>query len=309
MVDYDVIIIGSGPAGMNACLYASRSNLKTLVIEKNYPGGKVVKINKIENWIGNQMIEGADLALQMFKHAFSKGGEYEQNNVLDIVDYGEYKEIIFKDKKYKCYAVIVCTGTIERKIGIPGEEKFYGKGVSYCAVCDGALYKGKNMVVIGDSDYAIEETIYLSQFAKKIIFINSDDKLNEDSNIQKELKENNVIEIKNNHKMVSINGDESVTSVTVKDNNGNEDEIKTDVVFPLVGNAPDSMFLLKLGITNENNYIEVNDKQETKIKGVYAAGDCTNRSLKQIITACSDGAIAAIEAYKYITGLKRKLKE
>ena len=109
--------------------------------------------------------------------------------------------------------------------------------------------------------------------------------------------------------MVSINGNESVTSVTVKDNDGNVNEVETDVVFPLVGSAPDSMFLLKLGITNENNYIEVNDKQETKVKGIYAAGDCTDRPLKQIITACSDGAVAAIEVYKYISGLKRKLRE
>ena len=190
MIDYDVIIIGSGPAGMNACLYATRSNLKTLVIEKNCPGGKVVKTNKIENWIGTQSVEGQELALNMFKHAFSNGGVYEQNNVLDIIDHKIYKEVILKDKKYRCYALIICVGTSERKIGIPGEEKFYGKGVSYCAICDGSLYKDKNMVVIGNSDYAIEEALYLSKYAKKILLINTDDELSANKGLLQYIKTN-----------------------------------------------------------------------------------------------------------------------
>lgn len=304
MIDYDVIIIGSGPAGMNACLYATRSNLKTLVLERNYPGGKVVKASKIENWIGTECVGGADLALNMFKHAFSNGGVYEQNNVLDIIDCGKYKEVVLQGKKYKCYSVIVCVGTSERKIGIPGEDKFYGKGVSYCAICDGALYKNKTMVVIGDSDYAVEETLYLSKYAKKIYLINSKERLNVNPRLLNELSEYKNVEVINNCFPISINGEENVNSITVK--SGNEIIIPTPVVFPLLGNSPDSLFASRLGIVNNKGYIEVDEKMETKIKGIYAAGDCTNKPLKQIVTATADGAIAAIEAYKYINVLKKE---
>lgn len=300
MIDYDVIIIGSGPAGMNACLYASRSNLKTLVIEKNYPGGKVVKANKVENWIGKTTIDGPELALEMFKHAFSYGGVYEQNNVIDVIDYKDYKEVVLKDKKYKCYAVIICSGTSERKIGIPGEDKFYGRGVSYCAVCDGALYKDKTMVVIGNSEYAIEEVDYLVKFAKNVIVINDKDNINEE--LIKTLNKD-IVQIKNNTKIVSINGKETVESITIIDDK-KEMTIQTDVVFPLLGSSPDSMFVKRLNIVDDKNYIKVNEKQETCIEGIYAAGDCTNKPLKQIITATADGAIAAIEAYKYINKKK-----
>lgn len=305
MIDYDVIIIGSGPAGMNACLYATRANLKTLVIERNYPGGKVVKANKIENWIGVDSVEGPDLALQMFKHAFSKGGVYEQNNVLDIVDFKSYKEVVLQNKTYKCYAVIICAGISERKMGIPGEEKFYGKGVSYCAVCDGSLYKGQTMVVIGNSDYAIEEALYLSKYAKNIIVINDKENLNVNSDLLNKVKENKTIIVKNNCVPIAIKGDESVMGITVSEN-GAVYMLETPVVFPFLGNSPNSMFASRLGITDDKNYIKVNDKMETCIKGIYAAGDCTNKPLKQIITASGDGAIAAIETYKYISALKKE---
>lgn len=306
MIDYDLIIIGSGPAGMNACLYASRSNLKTLVIEKNYPGGKIVKATKIENWIGTQSIEGPELALNMFKHAFSNGGVYEQNNVLDIIDYGIYKEVVLKDKKYKCCAVIICTGTSERKMGIPGEEKFYGKGVSYCAICDGALYKDQTMVVIGNSDYAIEEALYLSKFARKIFIINREDSLAINNDSISKIKDCKIIEVLNDLEPVSINGEENVKEIIVKDRNNIEKTIETNVIFPFIGNSPNSFFASRLGIVDDNGYIQVDDKMETNIKGVYAAGDCTNKPLKQIVTASSDGAIAAIEAYKYICSIKKE---
>ena len=211
MVDYDLIIVGSGPAGMNACLYATRANLSTLVIEKNYPGGKIVKTDKIENYLGTEMISGPDLALSMFKHSYAYGGVYEQGNVIDIVDYGDYKEVVLEDKKYKCYAVILAIGTSERKIGIPGEERLYGKGVSYCAVCDGLLYKNKEMVVIGSSKHALEESEYLSQFANKLYIITKQESLDD-----KQILNNKKIEVLYNSEVTSINGKESVESITVK---------------------------------------------------------------------------------------------
>lgn len=301
MIDYDLIVIGSGPAGMNACLYATRSNLSVLVLDKDYPGGKIVKANKIENYLGTEISSGADLALSMFKHALSYGGVYEQGNVLDIVDHDSYKEVILEDRKYLCRAVVIAIGTSERKMGISGEDKFYGNGVSYCALCDAALYKNKDMVVIGSSSHALEESIYLSQFANKVYVITKQETIKDG-----QILDNKKIEVVYNSEVISINGNEYVESITVKRNDEIK-EIPTSVVFPLLGSKPDSRFTKRLNIVNDNNYVVVNEKQETKIKGIYAAGDCTNRPLKQIISACSDGAIAAVEANKYIKEIKKSM--
>lgn len=306
MVDFDVIIVGSGPAGMNACLYATRANLKTLVIEKNYPGGKIVKANKIENWLGKTSIEGADLALDMFRHSFSYGGVYEQGNVLDVIDHSNYKEVVLENKKYTCYAVIICVGTSERKIGISGEEKFYGKGVSYCAICDASLYKNKTVVVVGNSNHALEETLYLSKFANNVILINEKGYFEADDSFIELIEKTSNIEVKNNSKVELIGGNDYVEYIVI--NNNEKEKIKTDAIFPLIGSSPDSLFTKRLKIVNEKNYIIVNEKQETNINGIYAAGDCTNGLLKQIVTASSDGAIAAMEAYKFINTIKKEGK-
>lgn len=304
MIDYDVIIIGCGPAGMNACLYASRSNLKTLVIEKNCPGGKVIKANTIENWLGIDKISGVDLSLNMFKHSFSFGGVYEQGNVLDIIDHDEYKEVILKDKTYKCHAVIIAIGTSEKKIGIPGEEKFYGRGVSYCAVCDAALYKNKDMVVVGGSVHAIAETVYLSKYARKIYFVCATESFAEKEEFN-QIRDKSNIDVIPGYSPIKILGKEVVNGIVLKKDN-EEKVLETSVVFPLLGDNPDTKFIERLNIVNDKNYIVVNDKKETKIPGIYAVGDCTNTPLKQIVTASSDGALAAIEAYKYIKNKKFK---
>ena len=304
MVDYDLIIIGCGPAGMNACLYATRANLKTLVIERNCPGGKVVKAATVENWIGTEKISGVDLSLQMFKHAFSYGGVYEQGIVLDIINHDDYKEVVLKDKTYKCYAVIIAIGTSEKKIEIPGEDKFYGKGVSYCAVCDGSLYKDKVVVVVGNSDYALEEALYLTKFAKKIYLINREDSFDAKQSLIDKVKENRCIEIFYNTTPLAINGDDCVNGIVIKRDNS-QDNIATSAIFPMLGDVPDTKFVEKLMIVNDKSYVVVNEKKETKIEGIYAIGDCTNTPLKQIVTATGDGALAAIEANKYI---KNKIK-
>lgn len=305
MVDYDLIVVGSGPAGMNACLYASRANLKTLVIERNYPGGKVVKANTVENWIGMEKISGVDLALNMFKHSFSFGGVYEQGNVLDIIDHGEYKEVVLKDKVYKCYAVIIAIGTSEKKIGIPGEDKYYGKGVSYCAICDASLYKNKTMVVIGDGSHSLEETSYLSKYASKIYLLNKDSFLEGNNELVEQVQNDEKIEVLYNAIPIAINGRENVEEIVVKINE-EQKVIKTSVVFLFLGDNPDTNFIERLKIVNDKGYVEINEKKETAVLGIYAVGDCTITPLKQIVTASADGALAATEAVKYI---RKKKKE
>lgn len=305
MVDYDLIIIGAGPAGMNACLYASRAGLKTLVIEKDCPGGKVVKANNIENWLGAKQTNGADLALAMFNHSFSFGGVYEQGNVLDVVDKGKYKEVVLKDRRYKCYSVIIAVGTSESKVGVEGEDKFYGRGVSYCVVCDAPLYKNKIVAVVGDSNYAFEEAIYISKFASKVYLICSDVTKISSGNLLEEVRSKENIELKKGYRLDSIEGTNCVKNIVVS---GTEKEvIDVSAVFPLIGQSVDSRFSSRLGIVDDKNYILVNERKETKIEGVYAAGDCTNTPLRQIITAGSDGAIAALEALKYINKIKKEI--
>ncbi len=298
-VDYDLIIIGSGPGGMNACLYATRSKLKTLVIERNCPGGKVVKATTVENWIGTEKISGVDLSLQMFKHSFSYGGVYEQGNVLDVVDYNDYKEVVLKDKKYRCYAVIIAIGTSEKKSGFIGEEKYYGNGISYCAVCDASLYKNKTMVVIGNGNHALEETLYLTDFASKIYLINEKDHFEAKQSLINDIESNDKVEIIHNAIVKKVNGKDTVENLVIEVN-GEERNINTEIVFPLLGDSPDTKFVDKLKITNEKGYVIVDEFKQTKIEGIYAVGDCTTTQLKQIVTAGSDGAIAAINAYKYI---------
>lgn len=307
MIDYDLIIIGSGPAGMNACLYASKANLKTLVIERNCPGGKVVKAASIENWLGIEKINGADLALNMFKHSFSFGGVYEQGNVLDVIDYGKYKEVVLKNKVYKCYAVIIAIGTSEKKMGIQGEDKYYGKGVSYCAMCDASLYKNKVMVVIGHDNHCLEEIIYLSKYANKIYFLNDQKSLQGDTTLIEEILNNSKIEVLYNAVPIAINGKESVEEIVVKINE-EQKMIKTSVVFLFLGDNPDTNFIERLKIVNDKGYVVINEKKETIVPGIYACGDCTTTRLKQIITASSDGALAATEAAKYIRQKKKEEK-
>lgn len=302
-VDYDLIIIGCGPGGMNACLYATRSKLKTLVIERNCPGGKVIKANTVENWIGVEKISGVDLSLQMFKHSFSYGGVYEQGNVLDVVDYKEYKEVVLKDKTYKCYAVIIAIGTSESKVGFEGEDKYYGKGISYCAVCDASLYKNKTMIVLGNSKHALEETLYLTDFANKIYLINEKDSFDVHQALKTKIEENDRVKIIYNGKAKSVVGKDGVEGLVIEINN-KEEMVEADVIFPLLGDIPDTKFINKLNITNDKGYIVVDEKKKTTIDGIYAVGDCTNTSLKQIVTASSDGALAAVEAYKYIKSIK-----
>jgi thioredoxin reductase (NADPH) len=204
---------------------------------------------------------------------------------------------------YKCHAVIIATGVSERKLGVPGEEKYYGKGVSYCAVCDGALYKDKVMAVIGNGNHAIEETLFLEKFAKKIYLISSENSLSAEKKLVDQIINNDSIELINNCSLISISGDEFVNGIIVDRGNGKE-KIMVSAVFPFLGEEIDTRFAEKLKIVDDKKRIVVNEKKETIIKGIYAAGDCTNTLLRQIVTASGDGAVCATEAYKYIKNKK-----
>lgn len=307
---YDLIIIGAGPAGMSASVYASKANLKTLMIEKDFPGGKVVNTSFIENWPGYKRVEGYKLATEMFEHSTAYGTQFKQDRVLDIKSDGIIKEVVCEKQTFKTYAVIIATGTKERKIGIPGEDEFYGRGVSYCAVCDGSLYKDKDMVVIGGGNSALQESLYLTNFAKKIYLVHRRDQFRAEDQLVDAIKNHPKIELLLNFNPIRVNGDKYVTSVDIKSNKTDEEmTIETEVVFPFIGADPESRFTSRLDIIDQNGYLKINDLMETDIPGIYGAGDVNKKGLRQIVTAVNDGAIAAMNAYHYIKKIQKENKK
>ncbi|MGC4376875.1 thioredoxin-disulfide reductase [Fictibacillus sp. Mic-4] len=307
---YDVIIIGAGPAGMTAAVYTSRANLSTLMLERGIPGGQMANTEDVENYPGFETILGPELSNKMFEHAKKFGAEYAYGDVKEIIDGEEYKTVVAGGKEHKGRAIIIATGAEYKKLGVPGEQELGGRGVSYCAVCDGAFFKGKELVVVGGGDSAVEEGVYLTRFATKVTIVHRRDKLRAQPILQQRAFDNEKVDFIWNHTVKEIHGENNkVNKVTlVNTQTGEEQEFKTDGVFIYVGMLPLNQAFLNLGITNEAGYVETNEKMETKVPGIFAAGDIREKSLRQIVTATGDGSIAAQAAQHYVEELKEKLK-
>lgn len=307
---YDVIIAGAGPAGMTAAVYTSRGSLSTLMIERGMPGGQMANTEEVENYPGFENILGPDLSTKMFEHAKKFGAEYAYGDIKEIVDHGDYKLVKAGSKEYKAYAVIISTGAEYKKVGAPGEKELGGRGVSYCAVCDGAFFKNRELFVIGGGDSAVEEGVYLTRFASKVTIVHRRDKLRAQKILQDRAFANEKIDFIWNHTVKSINDqDGKVGSITlVSTENGEEQTLPADGVFIYVGMVPLSKPFENLGITNENGYIVTNEHMETKVPGIFAAGDIREKTLRQIVTATGDGSIAAQAVQHYVEELKEKLK-
>ncbi len=302
---YDVIVVGGGPAGMTASIYATRAGLKVAMIEKDAPGGKLVKTFKIENYPGFKEINGADLAYQMFDHTTSLGAEYLYGDVIKIEDHQEVKRVICADKtEYTSRTVIIATGTQERLLNIPNEKELTGKGVSYCAVCDGAFFKDKVVTIIGGGNSALEESLYLTQFAAKINLVIRRDVFRGDEKVQESVIAHPKINIIRKHIPIEILETEGMVSAIVLENVDTKERqtVETKGIFPYIGAYPITASAAGLGITDEQGYIEANDCMETSVPGIFAAGDCVSKQLRQVVTACGDGAIAAQKAFHYIHG-------
>lgn len=307
---YDVIIAGAGPAGMTAAVYTSRANLSTLMIERGMPGGQMANTEDVENYPGFESILGPDLSTKMFEHAKKFGAEYAYGDIKEIIDNGDYKTVVAGSKQYKAYSVIISAGAEYKKIGVPGEKELGGRGVSYCAVCDGAFFKGKELYVIGGGDSAVEEGVYLTRFASKVTIVHRRDELRAQKILQDRAFANEKIDFIWNHTVKSINDkDGKVGSVTlVSTVSGEEQTLPADGVFIYIGMVPLSKPFAGLGITNENGYIETNERMETNVKGIFAAGDIREKTLRQIVTATGDGSIAAQSAQHYVEELKEEMK-
>ncbi|MEC1599473.1 thioredoxin-disulfide reductase [Bacillus spizizenii] len=307
---YDVIIIGAGPAGMTAAVYTSRANLSTLMIERGIPGGQMANTEDVENYPGFESILGPELSNKMFEHAKKFGAEYAYGDIKEVVDGKEYKVVKAGSKEYKARAVIIAAGAEYKKIGVPGEKELGGRGVSYCAVCDGAFFKGKELVVVGGGDSAVEEGVYLTRFASKVTIVHRRDKLRAQSILQARAFDNEKVDFLWNKTVKEIHEENGkVGNVTLVDTvTGEESEFKTDGVFIYIGMLPLSKPFENLGIMNEEGYIETNDRMETKVEGIFAAGDIREKSLRQIVTATGDGSIAAQSVQHYVEELQETLK-
>lgn len=301
----DLIIIGAGPAGMTAAVYASRAGLNTIMLEAGAPGGKLVKTYEISNWPGIKSTSGYQLASDMFEHSTTFGAEYVYGNVIEIKD-GELKTVICDDGNiYKAKAVIVATGTQERLLNIPKELENIGRGVSYCAVCDGAFFTDEEIAVIGGGNAALEEALYLTQFASKVYVVMRRDVFRADDIVVNEVKNNDKIELVQKYIPLAIEDDGNKVSQLILENVETKAQRILNVkgIFPYIGADPVTAFLKDLNVLNERGYMQVNEHMETSVAGIYGAGDVREKVLRQVVTAVNDGAIAAQDAFHKIKGI------
>ncbi|WP_311154337.1 thioredoxin-disulfide reductase [uncultured Streptococcus sp.] len=300
---YDTIIIGAGPAGMTAALYAARSNLKVALLERGIPGGQMNNTADIENYPGYANISGPELAEKMFEPLENLGVEHLFGLVEKIEDRGDFKEIITEDERFETKTVIIASGANHRHLGVPGEEDYNSRGVSYCAVCDGAFFRDEDLLVVGGGDSAVEEAIFLTRFAKSVTIVHRRDELRAQKVLQDRAFANEKIRFVWDSVVESIHGDErKVTGVTFKNvKTGETSQADFGGIFIYVGLDPVSEFATDLGITDEAGWILTDHQMKTSVAGIYAVGDVRQKDLRQITTAVGDGAIASQEAYKYLT--------
>lgn len=307
---FDTIILGSGPAGFSAAIYAARGNLKTAIIDINMFGGQPSNYLEIENYPGFSLIGGFELMEKFEEHADRFGVEKFPMTEIEKVNLnGEIKTIETNDTIFKANSVIIATGASAQKLNIKGEDEFKGRGVSYCAICDGAFYKDKTVAVIGGGNSALEEAIYLTKFAKKVYVIHRRDEFRADKIVQERTRNNKKIEFILNTVPVEIQGNNSVENIILENTQNNEQSVlKVDGVFPYIGFKPNTdMFSGQLQ-QNTQGFIETDSNMQTSLEGVYAAGDVRNTPLRQVITAAADGAVAACSAAKYIERIKEQEK-
>ncbi|CAI2577490.1 Thioredoxin reductase [Apilactobacillus kunkeei] len=305
MENYDVIIIGAGPGGMTSALYASRANLSVMMIDRGIYGGQMNNTAEIENYPGFKSILGPDLAKEMYESSTNFGAKYEYGTVESIEDKGDSKIVNTDQGSYEAGAVIIGTGSQYRKLGVPGEDEYGGRGVSYCAVCDGAFFKNREVVVVGGGDSAISEALYLAGLASKVTVIHRRDQLRAQKVIQDRAFANDKIEFVWDTNVTEVVGDNmKVTGVKTINNKTNEEgEIAASGVFIYVGNNPMTEPFSNLNITDEKGWIKTNERMETSVKGIFAIGDVREKELRQVTTAVGDGGIAGQNAFEYVSSL------
>jgi thioredoxin reductase (NADPH) len=304
--NYDTIIIGGGPAGLSAGIYAMRSRLKALLVEKFMPGGQMMITDFVENFPGFPAgICGADLGMAMSEQARSLGLEIISSDCISADFSGAQKLVRTPDGDFSAPTAIIACGATPRRLKVPGEGRLTGKGVSYCATCDGAFFKDKEIAVVGGGNTAIQDAVFLTRFANKVTILHRRDALRATKILQERAQKNPKVEIAWNTVVTEIKGEQKVESLILKNiNDESERALPVDGIFVLIGTVPNTEFLHGQVVMDPAGYVITNEEMETSVAGVYAAGDCRHKMLRQMVTAAADGAIAATAAEQYIESLE-----
>lgn len=298
---YDLVVVGCGPAGMTAAIYGKRANLNVLLLDKLAPGGQIVNTYEIENYPSAGRISGADLAIKMFEHTQLLDIPMEYATVYEICNEGSLKRIRCTEQtEFLTKAVILATGTKPRMLHVANEELFLGNGISYCAICDGAQYQGRDVIVIGGGNSAVEEAVYLAGFANQVTVVTLY-ALTADAASCDQLRRMKNVKILEYFDIQAFLPGDSFTGMTIQSTQtGEVRTILADGAFEYIGLEPLTQNFAELGVLNKQGYVQVNEKMETTVPGIFAAGDVTEKTLRQVVTACNDGAIAAQSAANFI---------
>ena len=309
--DFDTVILGGGPAGFSAGIYASRGAVSTAMIDINMMGGQPSNYLELENYPGFSAIGGFELMEKFEEHADKFGVQKFPMQEIEKIDLlSNPKIILTKDAEFRAKTVIIATGASPMKLNVPGEKEFVGRGVSYCAVCDGAFYKNKTVAVVGGGNAAVEEAMYLTKFADKVFVIHRRDALRADKIVQERAFKNDKIEFVWDSVVKEIKGDELVNSVVLENvKTGAVTDLSVNGVFPYIGMIPNVEYINGQLEQDKGGFIMTDETMKTSIDGVFAVGDVRHTPLRQVITAVSDGAVAGVEVSKYLLNLKETMKE
>lgn len=297
---YDIIIIGAGPAGLTAAIYARRAAKTVLVLEANTYGGQIIDAPDIENYPAAAHISGPDFAQKIYQQAMDLGADVEFEKVTKIKDHSESKTVITEDGEYEAKAVIIATGSGNRKLGLENEEQLVGRGISYCATCDGAFYKDKVVAVVGGGNTALASALYLSDIAKKVYLIHHSGTLRGSEASVLKLKEKPNVEFVLNNQVTELLADKKLQAIKLQDKDGSSKELEIDGLFVAVGREPETKEFAELIKLDEAGYVISAEDCHTNIEGIFVAGDNRTKEVRQLVTATSDGAVAATEAIKYL---------
>ena len=301
---HDIIIVGAGPAGLTAALYALRADKTVLVLEKSTFGGQITYSPQIENYPGFATMSGNEFADKLIDQVISQGAEIEMEKVTAIRDNGATKTVVTEDGEHEAKAVIIATGVKHRQTGLPNENELVGEGVSYCAVCDGAFFKGQTVAVLGGGNSALQEAVLLSEGCSKVYVIQNLDYFTGEARLVEKLKEKDNVEFIMGTVITALKGEGSLDSLTLKkDADGSESELKVDGLFVAIGLIPNNSAFADIAGLDDWGYIDSDESCLTKTAGVFVAGDCRKKQIRQITTAAADGSVAALAACRYIDSL------
>ncbi len=300
---YDIIVVGAGPAGLTAALYAARANKSVKVLEKATFGGQINFSPKIENYPSIPEISGAELADRMVEQTLAQGVDIDLEEVLSVEDKGDYKVVITDSGTHECRAVIIATGAHHRRLGIEGEDKFEGEGISFCAVCDGAFFENQSVIVVGGGNSALQEAILLSELCKKVTVVQNLDTFTGEEKLVKILEKKPNVEAVFGRVVKEIVGEDKFEGVVVEDKDGNTEKLFADGMFVAIGLAPENKPFESVCELDRIGYVVSDESCTTRTSGIFVAGDCRTKTIRQIATATGDGAVAALSAVRYIDTL------